>query len=406
MSTKPLAMPQPDPIAVVIDRVPDRALWPFQIIADFGIIGELQQNAGAVLEAPSGVSWKVSAPMPPKNTPVTPWGPSEDQYLQDHYRQSSHQELADQIGRTINAVRNRCSFLKLRRAADHWNDVDLDTLRQWYADHDGKPLQLDDLAGKLGRHKSNVSRKARELGLSNNRRTRVSKVNGYYPSELPKYSTTEERRAAISEGRRQWLAEHEHPRGMLGKKHTPDALAKIGAASTRWLQSATDEQLAERGRKAVMTKIERYGTAGAVFAKEENAYSRARGGRREDLENRYFRSSWEANYARYLNWLVGQGEIKGWEYEVDTFVFHGVTRGAITYTPDFKVTERDGSVVYHEIKGWMDGPSKTRLKRMAKHYPDVRVIVIGEAEYKAIAKWKGLIPEWETGREPRKKEAA
>ena len=150
-----------------------------------------------------------------------------------------------------------------------------------------------------------------------------------------------------------------------------------------------------RGLKAVMTRVEKYGNGHGPHA---NTYSRSNGGKREDLDNRYFRSSWEANYARYLNWLISQGEIQGWEYEVDTFVFNGYMRGAVTYRPDFKVTEKDGSIVYHEVKGWMDGPSKTRLKRMAKEYPDVRVIVIGADEYKALSKWKGLIPEWESGR--------
>jgi predicted nuclease of restriction endonuclease-like RecB superfamily len=108
---------------------------------------------------------------------------------------------------------------------------------------------------------------------------------------------------------------------------------------------------------------------------------------------------WEANYARYLNWLVEQNQIRGWEFEAEVFVFHGVTRGAHTYRPDFKVQEVDGRIVYHEVKGWMDGPSKTRLKRMKKYYPEVEVIVIGEGEYKAIAKWcKALIPEWESKR--------
>lgn len=130
----------------------------------------------------------------------------------------------------------------------------------------------------------------------------------------------------------------------------------------------------------------------------ENVYTRAAGGRRADLNDRYFRSSWEANYARYLNWLIENRQIAGWEYEVDVFVFEGYSRGAIAYRPDFKVTELDGSVIYHEVKGWMDGPSKTRLKRMAKHYPDVKIVVIGPEEYKAVAKWKGLIPEWESGR--------
>lgn len=125
------------------------------------------------------------------------------------------------------------------------------------------------------------------------------------------------------------------------------------------------------------------------------AYSRARGGRREDLGGQYFRSGWEANYARYLNWLKARGEILEWVFEPQTFVFHGVTRGALSYTPDFKITEKDGSVVFHEIKGWMDGKSKTKLRRMSKYYPEVRVIVIGEAEYKAIKKFSAPIPGWE-----------
>ena len=118
-------------------------------------------------------------------------------------------------------------------------------------------------------------------------------------------------------------------------------------------------------------------------------------GKREDLGGQFFRSSWEANYARYLNFLIVQGEIKSWEFEPDTFVFHGVIRGELTYTPDFKIVENDGSIVFHEVKGWMDRKSKAKLKRMAEFYPEVELIVIGEDEYKALGKWKGLIDGWE-----------
>ena len=124
-------------------------------------------------------------------------------------------------------------------------------------------------------------------------------------------------------------------------------------------------------------------------------YIRGRGGKREDLGDRYFRSMWEANYARYLNWLIAQGIIQAWDYECHTFVFHGVTRGQIAYTPDFKVIENDGTYSWHEIKGWMDAKSKAKLKRMEKFYPDEKIIVIGEDEYRSIAKWAGLIGNWE-----------
>lgn len=128
--------------------------------------------------------------------------------------------------------------------------------------------------------------------------------------------------------------------------------------------------------------------------KNKNVYSTAKGGRREDL-NMYFRSSWEANYARYLNFQVKHGAIKEWHYEPKTFEFP-VKRGSKFYTPDFLIINNNGSKEYHEIKGYMDAQSKTKLKRMKKYYPEVKLYVIAKKEYYAIArKIKGFIPNWE-----------
>lgn len=69
----------------------------------------------------------------------------------------------------------------------------------------------------------------------------------------------------------------------------------------------------------------------------------------------------------------------------------------MSYTPDFKVVELDQTVKYHEIKGWFDSASKTRLKRMAKYYPEIVVVVVGQKEYNALAKSvSGFIANWET----------
>ena len=119
-------------------------------------------------------------------------------------------------------------------------------------------------------------------------------------------------------------------------------------------------------------------------------------GKRADLDGLFVRSSWEANYARYLNWLVGLGEIAAWEYEPDTFWFDEIKRGTRSYTPDFKITNNDGTVDYHEVKGWMDQKSRTKLKRMAKYYPNVKVTLIDADAYYAIARdVSGFIPNWE-----------
>ncbi len=127
----------------------------------------------------------------------------------------------------------------------------------------------------------------------------------------------------------------------------------------------------------------------------EGTHSRAHGGKRADLDNRYFRSGWEANYARYLNWLITQGQIVSWEYEADTFEFHKIKKGIRFYTPDFKILNNDGTYEYHEIKGYMDDASATKLKRMARYYPDTKLILIQKDEYREISKWKRLFPEWE-----------
>jgi len=111
---------------------------------------------------------------------------------------------------------------------------------------------------------------------------------------------------------------------------------------------------------------------------------------------KYYRSRWEANYARYLEWLKQKGEIADWKHEPTTFWFENIKRGVRSYLPDFLVTENNGKQVYHEVKGWMDPKSKTKLKRMAKYYPDIPILLIDKSAYTALKKvLAGLISDWE-----------
>jgi hypothetical protein len=94
---------------------------------------------------------------------------------------------------------------------------------------------------------------------------------------------------------------------------------------------------------------------------------RGHGGKRADIRNgMYFRSSWEANYARYLTWLMENRQIENWEYEIDTFEFTEIKKGSRFYTPDFLVYNCDGTTEYHEVKGYMDARSRTKMNRMKK----------------------------------------
>lgn len=160
------------------------------------------------------------------------------------------------------------------------------------------------------------------------------------------------------------------------------------------------------GKEVTASKSKREGNRGKFCSRtcsstwrmmntEGNYSKRSRSGRRADLDNKYFRSSWEANYARYLNWLIQQGEILFWEYEVDTFQFP-VKRGNMTYLPDFKITNKDNTIEYHEVKGYMDKDSATKLKRMAKYYPDVKLVLIDRDIYSKLRiDLCHLIPNWE-----------
>jgi hypothetical protein len=118
-------------------------------------------------------------------------------------------------------------------------------------------------------------------------------------------------------------------------------------------------------------------------------------GKRADLNNQFFRSSWEANYARYLNMLINQNIIIKWEYEPDEFEFVKIKRGNRYYKPDFKVFYSDGSYEYHEVKGYYDKTSLTKLKRFRKYFPHLSLIMIDEQWFKANNNLKQIIKNWE-----------
>lgn len=185
---------------------------------------------------------------------------------------------------------------------------------------------------------------------------------------------------------------HPHPRGMLGKAHTPEYRKKISERVKKDWARPNSAYLSE--------KIQQQRSDNAVAMHKNrpasNNYSRTKSGKRKDLNDQFFRSSWEANYARYLNFLIKIGKVEKWEFENTTFEFREIRRGTRSYIPDFAVWEPNGIFYYVEVKGWMDAKSKTKLKRMAKYYPDVEIRLVGKKEYNEIArKFKTVIKGWE-----------
>lgn len=110
----------------------------------------------------------------------------------------------------------------------------------------------------------------------------------------------------------------------------------------------------------------------------------------------YGRSKWERNYARYLQFQKEKGIIHDWFHEPYTFWFHNIMRGVRSFLPDFKVCPRINSHYWVEVKGHMDDKSATKLKRMAKYYPDELVVLIDKKWFvKNNEKMRIIIKDWE-----------
>ena len=108
----------------------------------------------------------------------------------------------------------------------------------------------------------------------------------------------------------------------------------------------------------------------------------------------FFRSGWEHKFCLYLQLLKEQGKIKDWRHEPETFWFQAIKRGTRSYLPDFRVTENDLTTVYYEVKGWMDAKSKTKLKRMSKYHPHIKIVLIDKTWFKDNAKKLSWLPGW------------
>ena len=256
-----------------------------------------------------------------------------------------------------------------------FTDSDCDRLMVEY-DKYVKARKLDQLADEMGRTKNFICRQARKYGLTDAKRKKMLSL---------------ESRKKISDSMTAWIKKNGHPKGATGMVHTQEAREKISKASVESWAVKTEDEKAAKTMKMMKTRFKN-----GTYVSTCQKVSWKQGWRNIGGIDKYYRSRWEANYARYLEWLREIGEIKSWEHEPDVFWFEKIKRGCVSYLPDFKVTENNGKIVYHEVKGWMDKRSKTKLKRMAKYYPDVELILIDAKPYKSIERQMcRSIPGWE-----------
>jgi hypothetical protein len=324
----------------------------------------------------------LTLPYPPTSnhntTVVTYRVPTDQELIAAYERLGNVHKVAEHFGyRSGGNLHRRLVRLGAAKPMRVLTDEDRARIKAAYEASEGKPLDLAALANELGRCRSFIATAAKKMGLTNMARPMSAAA-----------------KAAMSAGLRDHFATNGHPRGFAGHRHSGAAKAAISQKSKdSWLVMKTfaiGNMSPEN-----LQKLSDRTSARMASQPAENAYSRTKSGRRADLDGTFFRSAWEANFARYLNWLKARGEIDAWEYEPETFWFEAIKRGVRSYKPDFRVTEK-GRVYFYEVKGWMDDKSKTKLRRMKKYYPAVEVRLFGEKDYRALkAKVSALIPGWE-----------
>lgn len=249
-------------------------------------------------------------------------------------------------------------------------------------------VNLGAIALKWGKNKGNLCRAAKALGLPINPKRRIVEKR---QDRRKHKGDAEALKAAQSASAKKRLAANGHPRGMLGRSHTAEVRQLIAKQSAARWAAMSESERSSHIMKALKAKVARYG---CINPQNERGSWKA-GWREIDDKRHYFRSRWEANYARYLQWLKLRGDILDWEYEPETFWFDKIKRGVRSYLPDFRVHELNGTKPLHEVKGWMDARSRTTLRRMAKYHPGEKIILIREKEYRAISRFSSLIGGWE-----------
>lgn len=241
---------------------------------------------------------------------------------------------------------------------------------------DGK---LDMLAKRLNRRKSSICKYARAMGLTSMRRT--------YSDEFAKRNKT---------SRQGFWSIRTHPRGMLGKHHTYDVKLKLHETSKKMWSEKTEDERIETVKKQLEGKIAKYGS----LARNVRKGSWFAGYRKIGGKKIFFRSRWEANYCRYLEFLKQRGRIKDWKHEPYTILFENENS---SYLPDFEVERNNGTKEIHEVKGWFDDRSEHKIELMLTQHKELKLKIIFGKMYRLIElKFGQKIDGWEFVQKPKK----
>src|ERR1039457_3060123 len=300
---------------------------------------------------------------------------SDDRLIESYNKLHNVWKVADEVGLCGQSVHERLSKIGVQTKMNYFTDGDVFYLREHYTTYLLKG-KLSELAKKMGRSKTFICIQAKELGLTDI--SRKKKLLENFKPNITKET---------------WL-HRPHPKSNLGKHPSAETREKM-SISNRASQLRTSLDVDKRA--AITKKILETKYKNGTFANHRPHTTWKSGWREIGGKKKYFRSRWEANYARYLEFLKGNNQIIDWQHEPKVFWFEGIKRGCVSYLPDFSITEKSGEVVYHEVKGWMDDRSKTKIRRMSIYFPEVKLQVIDAKWFKANNRnLTSIIYGWET----------
>lgn len=284
---------------------------------------------------------------------------SDEILIESYSRLNNIWKVGEEVGLCGQSVHERLVKLGIKRKNPHFTQDERFLLLEHYTNYllQGK---LQELADKMGRTKEFICRKARGLGLTDMKRKKSLLAN--FKPHTPDWKTKP------------------HPRGMAGKKHSKETLDRLSIINKQ-NQQKISEDVEKRADIIIRTMKTRMKNGNFVQPRIKQTWKagwREIGGKRK-----YFRSRWEANYARYLQFLKDHSQIKEWEHEAKVFWFEGIKRGCVSFLPDFEITENSGEKVYHEVKGWMDDRSRTKIRRMRIYFPEIKLTIIDAKWFKA-----------------------
>lgn len=313
------------------------------------------------------------------------WTDNEKQILIKNYPTMTTSELMILLNKSEGQIRGMKERLGLNQKLAVFTNEEKELIREFY-EKNSEQINLDDFAKKMNRPKTSICRYAKKEGLTNPSRPITDSKKKLLSDKAKEYIATEKYKKEVYPKQVALLtyyAQNEHPRGMLDKHHTDNVRQKMSKSHIELAQNMTTKEKHDIAMKAVQTRLKNCG-----YNTTSNAYSRCRGGIRPDL-NCYFRSSWEANVARILNYK----NIK-WEYEIKRFFFEEIVDGVASYQPDFYLPEYNKWI---EVKGWMDKKSKIRLKLFKEQFPDEynKLILIDEKYYTQLRDNYSSIENWE-----------